>query len=55
MLNIRILKSYLKEVKYLKIKTQLIQLRSLSEFYSCWQNYKKSNFEKAQYFLFSRV
>ena len=34
-LNIRILKSYPKEVKYLKLRTQLIQLKSLSEFYSC--------------------
>ena len=41
--------------KYLKMKTQLIQLKSLFEFYSCQQNYKKSNFEEAQYFLFSRV
>ena len=37
------------------MKTQLIQLRCLSEFYSCLQNYKKSNFEEVQYFLFSRV
>ena len=37
------------------MKTQLIQLKSLSEFYSCLQNYKKSNFEEAQYILFSRV
>ena len=37
------------------MKTHLIQLKSLSEFYSCYQNYKKSNFEEAQYFLFSRV
>ena len=29
---IRILKSYPKEVKALKMKTQLIQLKSLSEF-----------------------
>ena len=41
--------------KYFKRKTQLIQLKSLSEFYSCLQNYKKANFEEAQYILFSRV
>ena len=34
-LNIRILKSYPKKVKCLKMKTQLIQLKSISEFYSC--------------------
>ena len=41
--------------KYLKMKTQLVQLKSLYEFYPSLQNDKKSNFEEVQYFLFSRI